>query len=140
MVDVYSVSDSIGLRTKIIIFLVLLILPVLFTSAYIPINNYAENDCIVVDRVIGKMVFPLNQTKVTPIKKSDLGTNNRYFAADWPFWGAIGLYSTSKHGPVLLRQKAKPHEQLTLLEYNGKKCVIHFNHILLPSNTKTNSL
>lgn len=90
MVDVYSVSDSIGLRTKIIIFLVLLILPVLFTSAYIPLSTYAENDCIVVDRVIGKMVFPLSETKVTPIKKSDLGTTNRCFAADWPFGEQMG--------------------------------------------------
>ena len=90
MVDVYSVSDSIGLRTKIIIFLVLLILPALFTSAYIPIKNYVENDCIVVDKVIGKMVFPLSETKVTPIKKSDLGTTNRYFAADWPFGAQLG--------------------------------------------------
>lgn len=136
MIDVYSVSDVVSLRTKIIIILVVLIAPALFTSAYIPINNYVENDCIVVDKVIGKMVFPLAETKVTPIKRSDLGTTNRSFAADWPFWGAIGRYSTSKQGPVLmlLRRKAKPNERLMLLECNGEKCVIHFNHALLSSN------
>ena len=109
MVDVYSVSDSIGLRTKIIIFLVLLILPALFTSAYIPpLSTYAENDCIVVDGVIGKMVFPLSETKVMPIKKSALGTTNRDFAADWPFGAQLGYIAHLNMVQCFCAQRLNP--------------------------------
>lgn len=139
MIDIYSLSDSISWKVKFIVLLALLLIPTLHTTAYLPIDQKIENDCLVVKKVVGKMVFPLNETTITPIKWSDLGKTYRTYAAGWP-WGGIGKYSTSKHGPVLvfLRRNAKQGESLNMLEYGEKKYVLRLNQSILSTANKYN--